>query len=58
MDGDRSLSKKCRLKWDGKEKSYERNPSGVSLVLNQKCFRPFARSETLAQAVENPFSTA
>jgi hypothetical protein len=36
-----SLSKKYRLKEDGKEKSYERNPSGVSLVFNQKVFGTF-----------------
>ncbi len=54
----RSLSKGCYLKGSGKEKSYEKNPSGVSLVLNQKFFRPFARSEKLAQAAENVFSTA
>jgi hypothetical protein len=34
-----SLSKKENLKEDGKEKSYERNPSGVSLVFNQKFSR-------------------
>jgi hypothetical protein len=52
------LIKKWRLKEDGREKSYERNPSGVSLVFNQKFFRPFGRSEKLVQAGEKTFSTA
>jgi hypothetical protein len=39
-------------KRSGKEKSCERNPSGVSLVFNQKVFRPSKGSENLAQAGE------
>jgi hypothetical protein len=41
----------------GKEKSCERNPSGVSLVFNHK-FLDLFRAEKLAQAVEKLFSTA
>ena len=35
--------KKRDLKVNGKEKSYERNPSGVSLIFNQKFFRTFLK---------------
>ncbi|MCI8818015.1 MAG: hypothetical protein HFG04_02520 [Oscillibacter sp.] len=52
------LVKKRGGKETGKEKSYERNPSGVSLVFNPKFFGLRRRPEKLARADENTFSTA
>ena len=52
------LSKKGELLDNGKEDSYERNPGGVSFVLNHKFLGTFESSEKLAQAGEKTFSTA
>ena len=49
-----SLLKKGELLENGKEDSYERNPGGVSFVLNLS-FQNFLSSEKLARAVERFF---
>ena len=53
----RRLSIKPEILRDGKEESYERNPGGVPLVLNQSFFETQKSFKKLAQPVEKPFST-
>ena len=50
------LSKKQENLRDGKEESYERNPSWVPLVFNHKFFETFQRFKKLVQRVEKVFS--